>query len=95
MITAAIAFARAQAIHELLVDTSSLTGFDSPSISQRILFIEKWMRAAGGRVRLALVARPEMIDPQKFGVTAALNRGLIADVFVSEADAVTWLDGIR
>jgi len=33
-----------------------------------------------------------MIDPQKFGVTVALNRGLICDVFTTEAEAIAWLD---
>ena len=40
---------------------------------------------------VALVARSELIDPQKFGATVARNRGFHADVFVSEDLAVTWL----
>lgn len=44
---------------------------------------------------LAMVARPEMIDPERFGVTFAANRGLVGGVFVSEAEAVAWLDGTR
>ena len=38
------------------------------------------------RVRLT-----EMIDSQKFGITAARNRGLRIEVFTSEDEAVTWL----
>ena len=34
---------------------------------------------------------PEFIDPQKFGVTVALNRRLIADVFELEEPALAWL----
>jgi len=38
-----------------------------------------------------MVARPEFIDPQRFGVIAAANAGLRADVFSSESEAVSWL----
>ena len=41
---------------------------------------------------MAMVMRPEMIDPEKFGVTVAFNRRLIADVFVDGGPAVAWLD---
>lgn len=41
---------------------------------------------------MAVVARVEMIDQGKFGVTVAGNRGLIADVFMTEGEAVAWLD---
>jgi hypothetical protein len=34
-----------------------------------------------------------MIDPAKFGVTVAANRGLVSNVFTTEAEAVAWLDG--
>ena len=69
-----------------------LTGFESPSLSERYFLVEKWARTANGAVRLALVIRPHMIDPQKFGVTVAVNRRLIGDVFVTEASAIAWLD---
>ena len=40
---------------------------------------------------MAMVLRPEYIDPQKFGITVALNRRLIADVFELEEPALAWL----
>jgi hypothetical protein len=43
---------------------------------------------------VALVARPELIDPQKIGVLMAQNRGVLGDVFTNEADALLWLDGL-
>ena len=52
--------------------------------------MREWARAAGGAVRLAMVARPEMIDPQKFGVTVAANIGLNADVSTSDEEALHW-----
>jgi hypothetical protein len=39
-----------------------------------------------------MVARAEMIDPRKFGVTVAANRGLMSDIFTTEAEARAWLD---
>jgi hypothetical protein len=32
-----------------------------------------------------------LIDPARFGVTLARNRGLMLDVFTSEAEALAWL----
>lgn len=92
-VASAIQFAREQGIQELLVNVSALTGFDSPSIFERYQFVEKWASVARGKVRIAMVARAEMIDSQKFGVTVAANRGLVGDVFTTEAEAVAWLDG--
>src|SRR5215813_1539689 len=83
----AIAFAREHRIRKLLVNTSNLTGYEPPGIATRYFFINDWARAAGGDVRIALVARPEMIDPQKFGRTAAANVGFIIDVFKTEEEA--------
>jgi len=91
-VDAAIAYTRAQGIKELLVNGILVTGFDPPSLSERYFLVEKWALTAGGALRVAMVLRPEMIDPEKFGVTVAFNRRLIADVFVDEGPAVEWLD---
>jgi hypothetical protein len=32
-----------------------------------------------------------MIDPYRFGVVVARNRGLYAEVFTSEPEAVVWV----
>lgn len=91
LITSAIAFARERQIGKLLADTRGLTGFKSPSLIDRYHFIHQWAEASGHVVRVVLVARPEMIDPQKFGVTVATNLGFIADIFASEEQALAWL----
>jgi hypothetical protein len=91
LIDQGLAFAREQHVSELLVDTRALHGFDPPSLVARFWFIQKWAATAGGAVRMAMVARPEMIDPNKFGVVVARNRGMIADIFVSQATARAWL----
>ena len=92
MIDAALRDARTRGLREVVVNVTGLTGFASPSVGNRYSFIRQWARTAGGRVRPALVARPEHIDPEKFGVTVAANRGWDANVFVTEADAIVWLD---
>jgi hypothetical protein len=54
---------------------------------------EEFFRAGllGRMLRLAVVARPEMIDPHQFGVTVAANRGLVSNIFTAEAEAIAWL----
>lgn len=91
-VRAAIAFARSNQARELLVDTTALTGFRSPSTFQRFLAAVDWAEEANGTLRLAMVAREEMIDPQKFGVTVAANRGLVSNIFPTEQEARAWLD---
>src|SRR5258707_4931108 len=93
MMTSAISFAREQNIRNLLVITSALTGFEAPSLAARYFFVKEWAKASNGTVRIAMVARPEMIDAQKIGGTVAANTGLSGDVFTSEAEALAWLQG--
>ena len=90
-VTAAIAYARAHGIKELFVNATGITGFGPPTLSERYFIVDNWARVARGAIRMAMVLRPEFIDPQKFGVTVALNRRLIADVFELEEPALAWL----
>jgi hypothetical protein len=90
LVTSAIVFAKEQRIHKLLVDISGL-GFPSPDLAARYFCSREWARAASKELRLALVARPAVIDPERFGVTVARNSGLVADVFLSEEEALAWL----
>jgi len=94
LVSAAIAYAREQGIHDLLVNISALTGFAPPSLAERYFLIEQWAAVADGKVRLAMAARAELIDPEKIGVLLALNRGLVSNIFVTEDEALTWLDNI-
>ena len=91
LVTAAVERAREQRIGRLLVNTSGLKGFEAPSLGTRYFFAHEWARAAGGQLAMALVARPEMIDPQKFGVAVAKSAGLQGDVFTTEEEALAWL----
>jgi len=91
MATSAIILARERRVSKLLLVIRELTGYASPSISARYTFIKRWADAAQGVVCIAVVTRPERIDPNKFGVTVAFNSGLALDVFTDEEEALAWL----
>lgn len=92
MVAQAMLYARERALTDLLVNTHGLTGFPVPSTFARYALAVKWAESAGGALRVALVTRPEIIDPQKIGVLMAQNRGVNGDVFTHETDAIAWLD---
>jgi len=94
LITSGIAFARERQVKKLMVVTLGLAGFQPPSVIERYEFVHEWAKASGYSIRVAIVAHPEMIDPQKFGVTVALNVGFASDVFASEVEALVWLRSV-
>jgi hypothetical protein len=91
LVRGGIAAARRHQVRDLLVDTTALTGFPSPDTLERFLAAVDWAQEAAGGVRLALVAREEMIHPEKFGILVARNRGLISNIFPTEEEARAWL----
>ena len=86
-----ITFSREQGMRKLLIDTTSWTGHASPDTLERFTVVQACAEAARSAVKLAMVVRPEMMDPEKFEVTVAKNRGLVGNVFDSEKDALAWL----
>ena len=58
---------------------------------ERFTVAQAFTEAARSAVKLSMVVRPEMMDPGKFEVTVATNRGLLGNVFDSEKDALAWL----
>lgn len=89
----AMRHARALNLTDLLINAHGLSGFTSPSVFARYELALKWAESAGGRLRVALVVRPEVMDPQKIAVLMAQNRGVSGDAFLTEAEALAWLDG--
>lgn len=79
-------------VPSLLINTLGLTGMQSPSIFTRHLLAVRWAESAGSSLHVAMVARGELIDPEKIGVLMAQNRGVSGDVFTTEAAALAWLD---
>lgn len=92
MVAAAIEQACELALVDLLVSVHRLSGFAVPSTFGRYAFAVRWAEASRGTLRVAFVARPELIDHEKIGMVMAQNRGLDSEVFSQEADAVRWLD---
>jgi hypothetical protein len=95
LITRAIAYCRDRRIDKLLVVTTGLVGVSIPTLVDRFLMVEEWAEAAKGTVIGAIVASPEYIHPEKFGIRVAADLGLVADVFTSEAEALRWLSNYR
>jgi hypothetical protein len=91
LIASAIAFAREQQARKLLIVTLGLKNNERLTIAARYEMMQEWAKAAKGLVKVAIVTRPRMIDPQKFEVTVAANSGLNLDVFTTEDEALAWL----
>ncbi|HET7812302.1 MAG TPA: hypothetical protein VFL16_17150 [Steroidobacteraceae bacterium] len=92
LVERAIAHARSRGLADLLVNTTRLTGFTPPSVFARYAMATRWVGSAGAALRVAIVARAELIDPQKIGVLIVQNRGGTGDVFTTEAEALAWLN---
>jgi len=92
MVAQAIASARDMGLADMLANTTGLTGFTPPSVFARYGMSTKWAQSAGSTLRVALIAREELIDRQKIGVLMMQNRGGTGDVFSNEAEALAWLD---
>jgi hypothetical protein len=74
---------------KLLIDT---TGYDvKASVIDRFFFGTSSQIFAVHRLKVAFVCRPEQIDPRKFGVLVAQNRGVSVDVFTDFQSAEEWL----
>ena len=86
-----ITYAREQGMRKLLIDTTKWTGHESPSTLDRYQWATAFSEAARAAVKLAMVVRPELMDPEKFEVTVARNRWLVGNVFDSEKEALAWL----
>ena len=92
MVAEAMRLARSLGLSDLLVNTTGFMGFQAPSIFARHTLAVKWAESSGSGLIVAIVARPELIDPEKIGVLMAQNRGATGDVFPTEVAALAWLD---
>ena len=95
LVAEAMKHARALGLESLLINTCGLTGVNPPSIFARHSLAVKWAEAAGSSLHVALVAREELIDPERIGLVMAQNRGVSGNVFTNEALALAWLDRQR
>ncbi len=86
-----IVYCREQGIGRVLIDATKITGFSELRPEDRFALGDRAARAAQAAVKVAIIARPELMDPERFGMTVARNRGLFVSSFDSEAEALTWL----
>ena len=91
----AIARTRRQGLDKLLVDIRHIAGVAPPSIAVRHWMMGEWAREGRASVRVAMVVRPEFIDPDRVAVIAGLNAGFVSNVFVDDEPALDWLLGRR
>jgi hypothetical protein len=91
LVSEAIAYCHANKIVRLLADITRLSGFNSPTLVDRFLLAQEWATAANGAVTLALVLKPEHIDPRHFGIVVAADAGLVTETFTTEHEALEWL----
>jgi len=71
------------------LDFPSLSAVDRYELSETVAGF--WDRS----ILLAMVARADQIDPERFGQKVAVNRGLFVAVFTDEVPAVEWLRSRR
>jgi hypothetical protein len=90
-ISSAIEFCREQKIRKMLIDITDLTGLRVPTVIDRFWAARDWAESARGAVMIAIIARPELIDARRFGITAAQNLGLRVEHFESRQLALDWL----
>ena len=83
---------------KILLDGRELKG--EPSTIQRFLFGEFTAHAvvryrkehsASRALQFAFVLQEPVLDPQRFGETVAVNRGMWVKVFDNPEDALAWL----
>src|SRR5687768_6224500 len=65
-----------EASRDVLVDIGEVSGFESPGPAFRRWAVGLWAREVGGTLRIAIVARRELICPDKTGLLAAAEEGL-------------------
>lgn len=91
----AIVRTKESGLDKLLVDITTITGVEPPSMNTRYWLMGEWARAGRSSVRVALVTRPEFVEPDRVGVIAGMNAGFVSNVFDNEAQALDWLLGRR
>lgn len=90
----ALQWAVGAGVRRLLADFSAVRLVDDPSTFDRFKLGDRAAATgAAAGVRVAVVGKEPVMDPERFGVTVAANRGLDARAFDDEVAALTWLVG--
>jgi hypothetical protein len=94
LVGGAIQRTRQSSIDKLLVDITAIAS-GPPTLAERHRIMAEWATAGRGAIRLALVIRPEFVDPDNSGTSVALSHGLAFRGFLSQTRAMEWLLGRR
>lgn len=91
----AFAMADRMELSKVLVHFVEVLGV--PTTTQRFELATKIAKAYSNRkparfLLVAMLLRPEALDPKRFGETVARNRGMAARVTDDEAEALAWLN---
>ena len=92
LMTAAIRYARARDLRDVVVNITAASGFESPSADFRHRLVKRWAATAAGLMRVVVVARKEHIHPHKIGLIVAAEEGLQAHICEDESEAIAWLE---
>ena len=93
MVATAMIYARENGMAELLANVRGLRApYSTLTLFDRYSMAVRWADAAGTGLRVVLVTRPEMMDPEKIGLLMAQNRGVTGEVFTDASEALAWLD---
>ena len=87
----AVGYSRENHVSKLLLDITGLSGYATPGFWDRYRLVIGAAAKSKSFVTVAVVAPAEVIDPERIGIKIARSRGLVANVFTSESDALAWL----
>ena len=80
----------------VLLDGRTVTG--NPQTIERFYYgefaaqtVAQYQTRASGAIAFAYVLREPVLDPEKFGETVAVNRGMFIKVFDNLEEALQWL----
>jgi len=73
----------------LLVDLTRLENAHPSTLERYDLALHAVKASAG--LKVALLTRSDFLDPAKFGIIVAQNRGLTVDAFLERPAALAWL----
>jgi RimJ/RimL family protein N-acetyltransferase len=88
-----LAWARAAGVTRFLADARRIPGIEGLNTFERFELGEQVAAAAGRAMSVAMVAPAHLLDPGRFGVTVASNRGVRTAAFTDEVAALDWLVG--
>ena|SRR5688572_6241429 len=92
LIYSAVRFARAQRLRDILININALEGYREPTIFDRYEYAGTLADIGAGHLHVAQVLPADVIDAKRFGVLVATNRELITCAFVTEEEAIAWLN---